>query len=212
MTTPVTVNYYFCLLSPWTYLGQPRFARMAAAAGAVVNYRPVRILDVFAISGGVTLKKRSVQRKAYRMMELRRWRHALDIPMNLEPRFEFPETDLPATLALLGAMRLGADPAQLMFAFLRAMWLEERDIADPATIRLILAENGLDPDRVLAEAATPETTADLDAHTRSAMEAGVFGIPCWEIGGELFWGQDRLPFVERALLGEGSSTAGWLAN
>lgn len=212
MTAHVTVNYYFCLLSPWTYLGQPRFARMAAAAGAVINYRPVRILDVFAVSGGVTLKKRSTQRKAYRMMELRRWQHALGVPMNLEPRFEFPETDLPATLALLGAMRLGADPAQLMFAFLRAMWLEERDIADPATIRLILAENSLDPDVVLAEAATPETTADLDSNTRSAMEAGVFGIPCWEIGGELFWGQDRLPFVERALIGTDPSAAGWLSN
>ena len=145
------------------------------------------------------------------MMELRRWRNAFDIPMNLEPRFEFPETDLPATLALIGGMRLGADPAGLMFSFLRAMWLEERDIADPATIRLILSENGLDPDSVLAEAATPGATSDLDSFTRDAMDAGVFGIPCWEVGGELFWGQDRLPFVQRALAGPGSSTPGWLA-
>ena len=150
------VNYYFCLLSPWAYLGTARFETIAARHGAKVNYKPVKVRKVLDATGGVTLKKRSAQRRAYRMMELKRWRDHLEVPIVLEPRYEFPETDFIAARTVLAASREGGNPAGLVFGYLRAMWLEERDIADAATVRRIIAESGFDPDRLLEVAELPE--------------------------------------------------------
>jgi 2-hydroxychromene-2-carboxylate isomerase len=202
------VNYYFCLLSPWAYLGTARFETIAARHGAKVNYKPVKVRKVLDATGGVTLKKRSAQRRAYRMMELKRWRDHLEVPIVLEPRYEFPETDFIAARTVLAASREGGNPAGLVFGYLRAMWLEERDIADAATIRRIIAESGFDPDRLLEVAELPEIEETYERYTTDAVSENVFGVPAWTFeDGELFWGQDRLDFVDRAMSRRGGSSA-----
>src|SRR5450830_468488 len=90
-----TVDYYFSPMSPWTYLGHARFADMAKRYGAVVKVKPADFGKVFSASGGVPLAKRAPQRQAYRMVELRRFRDHLKLPLNLQPKF-FPS---PADLA-----------------------------------------------------------------------------------------------------------------
>ena len=202
------VNYYFCLLSPWAYLGTARFETIAARHGAKVNYKPVKVRKVLDATGGVTLKKRSAQRRAYRMMELKRWRDHLEVPIVLEPRYEFPETDFIAARTVLAASREGGNPAGLVFGYLRAMWLEERDIADAATVRRIIAESGFDPDRLLEVAELPEIEETYERYTTDAVSENVFGVPAWTFeDGELFWGQDRLDFVDRAMSRRGGSSA-----
>ncbi len=194
------VNYYFCLLSPWAYLGTARFEVMAARHGASVLYKPVKVRKVLDATGGVTLKKRSPQRRAYRMMELKRWRDHLGVEITLEPRYEFPETDFIAARTVLAASREGANPGGLVFGYLRAMWLEERDIADAATIHKIIAESGFDPDRLLEAAKLPEVEQTFERYTTEAIAENVFGVPAWTFDdGELFWGQDRLEFVDCAM-------------
>ena len=84
-----TIDYYFAVQSPWTYLGHARFSAIAKAAGAKVNVRPVDYGQIFPISGGLPLPKRAPQRQAYRLVELARFRDALNLPMYIQPKF-FP--------------------------------------------------------------------------------------------------------------------------
>lgn len=195
------VDYYFSPVSPWAYLGHERFLAIAARAGASVRPRPVDYGRIFPVSGGLPLKQRPAQRQAYRMMELKRWRDFLGLPLILEPKF-FPVNADPACLMLTAALGRGVEPTlQLAGAMMRAVWAEERNLADPDTLLALADACGLDGP-ALAQAARSEATAAAYAkHTDEAIERKVFGAPTYVLDGELFWGQDRLDFLERALGG-----------
>jgi carboxymethylenebutenolidase len=193
------ITVYYALQSPWTYLGWQRFRDLAAKAGAKVAYRPIQMAPVFAASGGLPLAKRPQQRQAYRMMELKRWRDVLGQPLTLEPAF-FPVDEKQATLMAIAHGQAGGDIGALSQAMLRAVWAEERNLADPKTLEAIAGEQGLDGRDLLARAESPEALAAYDANTEAALTAGVFGVPTFVLDdGELFWGQDRLDLLERAL-------------
>jgi 2-hydroxychromene-2-carboxylate isomerase len=193
-----TVTVYYSLGSPWTYLGWQRFRALAEQAGAEAVYKPVRMADVFKVSGGLPLGQRAAQRQAYRMMELRRWREQLGVPLHLEPKF-FPVDDSLAACMVVALGQRGGDMGALSGAILRAVWADERNIADPATLVAIAGEQDLDGEALLAAAQEPAAAAGYQANTEAAIAAGVFGAPTFVIGDELFWGQDRLDFVARAL-------------
>ena len=80
-----TIDYYYSLISPWTYLGGLRFEEIAARHGATVNYKPVKLSEIFPATGRLPLAKRAPERQAYRLTKLERWRTFLDIPINLRP-------------------------------------------------------------------------------------------------------------------------------
>lgn len=203
-----TVDYYFTPVSPWTWLGHERFAAMCARHGATIRVKPCDIGGkVFPVSGGLPLAKRAPQRQSYRMMELKRWRSHLGIALTLEPKF-FPTNPELASLLIVGATRLGPHPAMaLAGAFLRACWVEERDVSDVTTLRRVMVDEGFDADVLLRMARSAEVRAAYEANTQEAIERGVFGAPTYVIGDELFWGQDRLEFVERALAGADAPAA-----
>ena len=92
-----------------------------------------------------------------------------------------------------------ADAIKLAHAVLSALWTEEKNTGDPATLKAIIAACGLDADAVMQAGAAPETAAKRDEYTKAAIDSGVFGAPFFIIDGERFWGQDRLDFVERKL-------------
>ena len=197
---PATVDYYFSPHSPWTYLGHARFAAIAREAGATVRLLPVDLGGVFPVSGGLPLNKRAPQRQAYRLVELRRFSDWLDLPINLRPKYFPVSADDAAQLIIAVDERDGTEPAmRLAEAMLRAVWVEERNIADETVLAGLLAENGLDARR-LDDAHTQAMHERYDLDTRLAIEAGVFGAPSYVIDGEIFWGQDRLDFVQRRLL------------
>ncbi|MFQ5958953.1 MAG: 2-hydroxychromene-2-carboxylate isomerase [Alphaproteobacteria bacterium] len=196
------IDYYYALASPWTYLGGPRLDRIAAEHGARVNFRPVDLGKVFPVSGGLPLPKRAPQRQAYRLVELARWRDHLGMALNLEPAF-FPVNEARAARMVVAARRAGMDAGRLTNAILRAVWAEERNIADADTLAAIAGENGLDGDALLAAADTGAVADEYAADTAEAIERGVFGAPTYIYEGELFWGQDRLDFLERALAADG---------
>jgi 2-hydroxychromene-2-carboxylate isomerase len=196
MTKVVTV--YYSLGSPWTYLAWQRFCALVDGAGAEADYRPVRMSEVFKVSGGLPLGQRARQRQAYRMMELRRWRALLGAELNLEPRF-FPVDDSLAARMVIAQGQRGGAMAALSGALLAAVWAQERDIADPATLAAIAGERGLAGEDLLAAAGEPAAIAAYQSNTEAAIAAGVFGAPTFVVGDELFWGQDRLDFVARAL-------------
>jgi carboxymethylenebutenolidase len=194
------IDYYFTPISPWAFLGSERFHRIAAKAGAEVAYRPVNFSTIFPASGGLPVTKRAPQRQAYRLVELRRWADHLGVPLNPTPA-TFPQPDELASLVLIAADEAGADMGALTTAFGRAVWVEERNISDRETVCEILEQNGAT--RSLVERAeSEEIRARRDAYTQQALEAGVFGAPSYVLDREIFWGQDRLDFLERALSGK----------
>lgn len=194
------IDYYASLNSPWTHLGAARIEAMAMANGATLRIFPVDFGTIFPASGGLPLPKRAPQRQAYRMQELRRWRDTLGIPINLEPKF-FPSNEIPAASCVIGLREtVGDQPAiRLAHRVLKAVWQEEKNAGDPATLAALIAEIGLDPAQVMPFAEDPQWAERRMADTRAALERGVFGAPSYVIGNEIFWGQDRLDFVQRRL-------------
>src|SRR5262245_25887118 len=196
------VDYYVSLNSPWTYLGSKRFEDIARKHNAAVTIWPVDFGSVFAVSGGLPLPKRAPQRQAYRMMELKRWRDHLGVKTTLEPKF-FPANEVPAAKCVIALREQGrmADAIKLAHAVLAALWAEEKDTGDPATLRAIVAACGLDADALIMASQAPEIAGKREAYTKHAIDGGVFGAPSFVIDGEIFWGQDRLDFVDRKLAG-----------
>jgi carboxymethylenebutenolidase len=194
------VDYYVSLNSPWAYLGSKRFEVMAGKHGADVTIWPVDFGSIFAVSGGLPLPKRAPQRQAYRMMELKRWRDQIGVKLNLEPKF-FPSNEVPAAKCVIALCEQGrmADAIKVAHAVLNALWTEDKNTGDPATLRAIITGCGLDADAVLKASETPEIASLRETYTSHAIEQGVFGAPSFVIDGEIFWGQDRLEFVERKL-------------
>ena len=144
------------------------------------------------------LAQRPKQRQAYRLMELERWRRHLGIPINLRPR-HFPVDEASAAAMVIALGQQGGDVARLSQAMMAAVWAEERDLAERATLLAIAAEQDEDGAALLAAAATRRCRPPTTPTPRPAIAAGVFGVPTFQIGDELFWGQDRLDFVARAL-------------
>jgi len=193
------VDYFLAPQSPWTYLGHERFAALVRETDSVVRVLPMDLGKIFPLSGGLPLPKRAPQRQAYRLLELRRFSQALGVPLNPEPRF-FPVAGDPAARLITAvALHDGADAAmQLTGAVTTAVWAQERDIASMDVLAALLAECGLDAAR-LARSQQPDVQSRYDENTQAAIDASVFGAPSYVIGGELFWGQDRLDFVARKL-------------
>ncbi|HKE42169.1 MAG TPA: 2-hydroxychromene-2-carboxylate isomerase [Casimicrobiaceae bacterium] len=193
------VDYYFTPVSPFTYLGHDRLVAVASRHGASVAVKPVDIGKIFSVSGGLPLKQRAPQRQAYRLFELKRWRELLSMPLNLQPKF-FPVPGDPASKWILAALeRSTAEGLKLAGAIMRAVWVEERDVSDAATLAALAAEQGLDAVRLGRRAGEADIGARYDALTQEAIERQVFGSPTYIYRDEPFWGQDRLDFLDRAL-------------
>ncbi len=191
------IDYYLSLVSPWSYLGHERLVKMAKQYDITIRIWPVDLSIIFPSTGGIPLPKRSEQRKAYRMQELRRWRDHSQVNLNFEP-LHFPVSDKLAATMVVNLRKQDPHKAiHLAGACLRACWLEERDVSNAETLLAIAAENDLDGGALLADsaAALEEITQD----SVKATELGVFGAPSYRFGEQLFWGQDRLEFLERAL-------------
>ncbi len=196
--TPLVVDYYFSPVSPFAYLGGERFAKLCREVDAKVNVYPIDLTKVFPASGGIPLKQRAPARLAYRLAELRRWRDYLAVPLVLEPKY-FPADANPAAMLILAARESGLDALALSQRVLRAVWVDERNIADTDTLVELANDIGLDGKALRERSADSEIAEKYERETQQAIDRGVFGSPTYIIGDELFWGQDRLEFVERKL-------------
>ena len=192
-----TIDYYLSLISPWSYLGHERIIKMAQNSDATITIWPVDFSVIFPSTGGIPLPKRSNQRKDYRMQELRRWRVHLNVQLNLEPK-HFPVSDKLAATMVVNLREIDRTAAvNFAGACLKACWLEERDISDRDTLLDLAEENNLNGDALLSNGESALQTIAEDS--KRAVELGVFGAPSYRLGEQLFWGQDRLEFLERAL-------------
>tara|TARA_A100001011_G_scaffold374102_1_gene434229 strand:+ start:198 stop:608 length:411 start_codon:yes stop_codon:yes gene_type:complete len=133
------------------------------------------------------------------MQELIRWSNYLDIPINLEPAF-FPTDEKLAATIVLAAQQSGLDCGPLVSGFLSAVWREQRDIADKETMLAVADECGFDGAKLYTAGQNNPEIAELwQKNSATALEIGVFGAPTYVFEDQLFWGQDRLDFLTRAL-------------
>ena len=200
--TVTHVDVYISLNSPWTYLGWQRFRAMMTRHNLTVSVKPARFGEVFAATGGLPLPKRAPERRAYRMMELKRWRDRLGLPITLEPKV-FPSDETLGTRLLIAATMQGHDGVQLAEEIGRALWELDQSIADADVLAAAAKRAGIDAAAVMAKArSAAELDAQWEANTAEAIKRGVFGAPSYVLpDGEIFWGQDRLDLLDWRLSG-----------
>ena len=156
-----------------------------------------RVVEAPLVEHG--LAERAPQRQAYRLIELQRFSEYLKLPLHVKPAFFPVSSDAAARLLIAVDQHDGMDAAmQLGSAIFSAVWAHQRNIADDATLAGLLADGGLDAAR-LAQSHSPAVQAQYDANTQQAIDHQIFGAPSYVLDGEIFWGQDRLDFLQRKL-------------
>jgi 2-hydroxychromene-2-carboxylate isomerase len=196
-----TLDVYFDVASPFAYLGLTQLPALAAMG---VQPRLVPILlgalfrDIQQVS--VPLFAMPPAKQRYIGLDVHRWASWWGEPFDF-PR-KFPQRTIAAQRLCVIAAEQGLEPGmRLAAALARAMWAEQRDLEDDGMLRAIVGAAGL-PEEWVAQTQDPAIKARLAHNTGAARDAGVFGVPTYIVDGKhLFWGQDRLDLVARALAG-----------
>ena len=192
------IDYYFTSIPPFTYLGHSHFLQIAKEAGAQVNFKPVKLGEVFAESGATPLPQRPKSRLDYRLIEPGRWAKKRGLPINKQPSF-FPTSPVLADKCIIALQASGAEAGAVIGQILAACWEHEKDIADESTLREILKAHTIDADALLASAQSQAIENIYTNNTNDAINAGALGVPSYLLNGEQFWGQDRLELLEETL-------------
>ena len=194
------IDYYFATLSPYTYLAGKRFEEVAQKHGATITYKPMDIVALFGRTGGTPPKDRHPNRIEYRAQELVRQAKKHDMPFNLKPA-HWPTNAAPSSYAIIAAQAAGGgDLGTLVHSVLRAVWAEDKDIAQDDVVKSCLAEAGFDPS--LADSGLLSGAETYAANLEQAVNAGVFGAPFYIVDGDQrFWGQDKIEDLDAHLAG-----------
>ena len=193
-----TVYYFHSLSSPWAYMGWPKFKSLIDKHNLDVIVRPTRIVPP---NGGIPLLSRPDARRHYHEVELDRWRKRLNMPLVLRPK-HYPTQNEFCARMVIAADQLGWGQDKVLalsHALLHTLWSEEKDVMD-AAVRVATANAlGLDGAKLLSMQDTPDIMAAWKSSEQAAQARGIFGTPTWVYDDVLFWGQDRLDFLDEAL-------------
>ena len=195
------IDYYFSTFSPFTFFAGLRMEAIAEKHGATVTYKPLDLMALFARTGGTPPKDRHPSRIEYRKQELRRQAKKLGITINPMPP-GYPPNPAPSSYALIAAQKAGGgNLGELVQAYGRACWIEERNIGEDDVIADCLAAAGFDPG--LAGGMMLTEAEEYARNLEDAVNAGAFGAPFYITDGdERFWGQDRLDDLDLHLGGK----------
>jgi 2-hydroxychromene-2-carboxylate isomerase len=192
-----TVEFHFDVGSPAAYLAFARLPAICAAAGATLDWRPMLLGGVFQATGNHSPATIPAKGK-YLFTDLQRFASRHGIAFRQNPSFPINTLTL-MRMATGLAMRESARLPDFLEAVYRAIWVEERNMNDPGVVARVLRQAGFEPDAMLALAGDPQVKERLKSQTQEAVARGVFGAPTFFVGGEMYWGQDRLDFVKEAL-------------
>ncbi|MFJ2684139.1 2-hydroxychromene-2-carboxylate isomerase [Pseudomonas sp. NPDC087342] len=192
-----TVEFYFDLGSPATYLAYTQLPKICAQTGSQLIYIPMLLGGVFKATGNASPAMIPAKGR-YMFQDLDRYAKRYDVPLKYNPHF--PINTLLLMRAVTGVQLRQPERFQdFIDCLFTALWVEGRGLDDPATVAAVLKENDFDPNEVLALTADEEVKAALKDNTEKAVQRGVFGAPSMFIDNQLFFGQDRLDFVLEAL-------------
>ena len=191
-----TLEFYFDFGSPTTYLAHKRLQQLSAQYDLSVDYIPVLLGGIFKATGNTT--PAALPAKGMYMMgaDLPRFARRYGVP--LKPNPFFPINTLNLMRAAIAAQRLGCFENYVDAVF-DAVWVAGLNMGEADVVGQVLADNDLDAAALLSLSQDPEVKAQLISNTEAAVERGAFGAPTMFMDGEMFFGQDRLDFVEEAL-------------
>jgi 2-hydroxychromene-2-carboxylate isomerase len=188
------IEYFFSITSPWAYLGAERL--IALAQRAQIPIKPVIITSIDE-NGWIPLKKKPPVRQRYVVAEIGRWSRHLGVPLQQHNRPADLKDPTPAAMMVAAAEAAGDHSLPLAVALQRAYFASAADIGDPQIRRGIADAAGYDGQRLLDSETASAVTQLWQQNRTRAIESGIFGSPTYIFGGELYWGQDRLDFLER---------------
>ena len=196
MTTR-SVEFYFDVGSPAAYLAYTQLPHLCADTGAELLWKPMLLGGVFQATGNRSPVE-VAPKGAYMTDDLKRFARRYGVPYEHNPHFP-----INTLLLMRGATALQMREPERLRAYLDAVfpaiWVEGRNMNEPATVGAVLQQAGFDATRILTMASEQEVKDRLKAVTQEAVARGVFGAPTMFVGSQMFWGQDRLDFVREAL-------------
>ncbi|MDG1243516.1 MAG: 2-hydroxychromene-2-carboxylate isomerase [Porticoccaceae bacterium] len=194
MTT--SVEFYFDVGSPTAYLAHKRLKQLKLEYGCSIIYHPVLLGGLFKASGNSSPVTVPAKGKYMMMEDLPRFAKLYSVPLNTNPHFPIN------TLNLMRGAVSSLDEEYFdtyIDTIFKAIWVESRNMGDIDTVIEVLSDAGLDAQSILEATQNPEVKQQLISNTEQAVERGLFGAPTMFVDGEMFFGQDRLQFVEAAL-------------
>jgi 2-hydroxychromene-2-carboxylate isomerase len=191
------VEFYFDVGSPAAYLAWTQLPKIVREAGCEIEYRPFLLGGVFQATGNRSPMEVPAKGQ-YMQDDLQRFAKRYGVPFRHNPHFPIN------TLTLMrGALGLQMREPQRMVPYVdavyRAIWVDGKNMNDPATVAAVLQQAGFDPEKLLALTQDPAVKDQLKVVTQEAVARGAFGAPTFFVGDQMFWGQDRLDFVKEAL-------------
>lgn len=191
-----TLEFYFDFGSPTAYLAHKRLQQLSQQYSLEVHYKPMLLGGVFKATGNASPVAIPAKGKYMLEHDLPRFAQRYGVPLNFNPHF--PINTLHLMRAAIAAQRLDCFDAYADAVF-DAVWVEQKDMGDPEVVAQTLSDKGLATDALLELSQDPEVKAALIAATDAAVARGAFGAPTLFMDGEMYFGQDRLDFVEAAL-------------
>jgi len=191
-----TLEFYFDFGSPTAYLAHKRLQQLSAQYDLLIDYKPMLLGGVFKATGNTTPVAIPAKGQYMLAHDLPRFARRYNVPLNINPHF--PINTLHLMRAAIAAQRLDCMPAYVNAMF-DAVWVDGKNMGELDVIAQTLADNELDSEALMALSQDPEVKAQLISNTDAAVERGIFGAPTLFMDGEMYFGQDRLDFVEEAL-------------
>ena len=191
-----SVEFYFDVGSPTAYLAHKRLKQLKLEYGCSIIYHPVLLGGLFKASGNSSPVTVPAKGRYMMMEDLPRFAKLYNVPLNTNPHFPIK------TLNLMRGAVSSLDEEYFdtyIDTIFKAIWVESRNMGDIDTVIEVLSDAGLDAKSVIEATQNPEVKQQLISNTEQAVERGLFGAPTMFVDGEMFFGQDRLQFVEAAL-------------
>jgi 2-hydroxychromene-2-carboxylate isomerase len=193
------IEYYFSILSPFAYLGADRFTKIVSKYNLEVIEKPLDLVgEIFPNTGGLPVPKRHPARQKYRLVELTRISNKLGLPINKQPKFFPPKDPHLAAKFLIASNKMGN---KLHFGneCLKYLWSMDKDISDHTILQEICEKLNLNFEEMKKLALTDDVNLEYQKNSKDAVDNDVFGSPSYVLNNEIFWGQDRLDYLEDAL-------------
>jgi 2-hydroxychromene-2-carboxylate isomerase len=195
---PAPIDFYFDFSSPYSYLASEQIDALAARHGRTVNYKPVLLGGIFKTSGGVPLTESYGPKARYSLHDFERSARFIGVPYRHPSKF--PIGAVAASRAVLWLQQHRPDQATaFVHAVFRALFRDDRDVSDPAVVAEVAEAAGIDSKRLMEAVQEPAIKELLKTRVDEAVAFGMFGAPTIVVDGEVFWGNDRLPQIERWL-------------
>lgn len=190
-----TIECFFDFGSPATYLAWTQLPLLAAKHNAKLIWRPMLLGAVFKATGNQSPAMNPAKGR-YMLTDFQRYAKHYGVPMKFNPFFPINTMTL-----MRGAVALQDDPRfdEYLYTVFTAIWVEEQDMGQPEVVASVLEKAGFDAPALLAQCSDEAVKEKLKANTEEAVTRGAFGAPTIYIDGEMFFGQDRLPMIEKAL-------------